>query len=290
MAEGILAYLGLDMAKLGVSAVEIARVLNDRAADLRMYVSLDTLEYLKKGGRVSAAKAAIGTLLSMKPIIAVEAGEVDVADRPRTRAKSRERCIEMICARPIERLSILHTMAPDVDEFRAEVIRRVGHRLRRSSRRRSWARRWGRTSVPAASARRSSTRAERARLRQASGGPSGGGTNDCGTVAATLRYGRSAEAESRHGGYTPVAFICESHAPAGSPGRAPWGRPGDGPNAPAGRQPAARREVQLHPMTTEQVAPRSIPGRSRSSSSTWPPSGSTSTPACAASSASRAAS
>src|SRR4029079_15396242 len=44
-------------------------------------------------------------------------------------------------------------------------------------------------------------------LRQASGGPSGAGTNDCGTVAATLRYGRSAEAESRHGGYTPVAFI-----------------------------------------------------------------------------------
>ena len=126
MAQGILAYLGLDMAKLGVSAEEIARVLNDRASDLRMYVSLETLEYLKKGGRISGAAAAIGGLLSVKPIIAVADGVVSTPDKPRTRAKSRERCIEMICERPIERLAILHTMAPDVEEFTAEVIRRSG--------------------------------------------------------------------------------------------------------------------------------------------------------------------
>jgi len=126
MAEGILCYLGQDMAKLGVSAEEIARVLNDRASDLRMYVSLETLEYLKKGGRISGAAAAIGGLLSVKPIIAVADGVVTTPDKPRTRAKSRERCIEMICERPIERLSILHTMAPDVEEFTTEVIKRSG--------------------------------------------------------------------------------------------------------------------------------------------------------------------
>ena len=126
MAEGILAYMGLEMAAQGVPATEIAEVLADRAGDLRMYVSLETLEYLKKGGRISGTQAAIGTLLSVRPIIAVEAGVVEVADKPRTRAKSRERCIELICARPIERLAILHTMAPDVDEFRDEVVRRAG--------------------------------------------------------------------------------------------------------------------------------------------------------------------
>jgi DegV family protein with EDD domain len=126
MAEGILAYMGLEMAALGVSATEIARVLSDRASDLRMYVSLETLEYLKKGGRISGARAAIGTFLSVKPIIAVEDGVVDTVDKPRTRSKSRERCIELICARPIERVAILHTMAPDVDEFRDEVVRRSG--------------------------------------------------------------------------------------------------------------------------------------------------------------------
>ena len=126
MAEGILAYMGREMAAMGVSAAEIARVLSDRASDLRMYVSLETLEYLKKGGRISGARAAIGTLMSVKPIIAVEDGKVDTADTPRTRSKSRARCIELICARPIERVAILHTMAPDVDEFRDEVIRRSG--------------------------------------------------------------------------------------------------------------------------------------------------------------------
>ena len=91
-----------------------------------MYVSLETLEYLKKGGRISGAQAAIGTLLSVRPIIAVEGGVVETADKPRTRAKSRERCIELICARPIERLAILHTIAPDIGEFRDEVVRRSG--------------------------------------------------------------------------------------------------------------------------------------------------------------------
>jgi DegV family protein with EDD domain len=125
MAEGILAYMGLDMAKMGVSAEEIARVLSDRASDLRMYVSLETLEYLKKGGRISGASAAIGTLLSVKPIIAVEHGVVETADRVRTRAKARDRVIELICHRPIERLAILHTVTPDVEGFRDEVLARA---------------------------------------------------------------------------------------------------------------------------------------------------------------------
>ena len=46
-----------------------------------MYVALETLEYLKKGGRISGAQAAIGTLLSVKPIIAVKHGVVETADK-----------------------------------------------------------------------------------------------------------------------------------------------------------------------------------------------------------------
>jgi DegV family protein with EDD domain len=126
MAESILCFMGGELADGGMPAAEIAAFLSDRASDLRMYVSLETLEYLKKGGRISGAQAAIGTLLSVKPIIAVEDGRVETADKPRTRSKSRERCIELICARPIERIAILHTMAPDVDEFKAEVVRRAG--------------------------------------------------------------------------------------------------------------------------------------------------------------------
>ncbi|HEY3164415.1 MAG TPA: DegV family protein [Candidatus Limnocylindrales bacterium] len=126
MAQSILCFMGQELADKGMSAAEIAETLTERASDLRMYVSLETLEYLKKGGRISGAQAAIGTLLAVKPIIAVESGTVETADKPRTRSKSRERCIELITARPIERIAILHTMAPDVDAFRDEVIRRAG--------------------------------------------------------------------------------------------------------------------------------------------------------------------
>ena len=125
MAEGILARMGVDLAAEDRSAAEIAEILDARALDMVMYVALETLEYLKKGGRISGAQAAIGTLLSVKPIIRVQHGIVETAEKVRTRSKARERLKEMICARPIERLSILHTLSPDVDAFRDEVLARV---------------------------------------------------------------------------------------------------------------------------------------------------------------------
>jgi DegV family protein with EDD domain len=125
MGQGILCRIGVEMAADDRSADEIAATLEERTPDLMMLVALDTLEYLKKGGRISGARAAVGTLLSVKPIIMVKDGEVDTADKVRTRSKARERAAELITERPIERLSILHTMAPDVEEFRATILARV---------------------------------------------------------------------------------------------------------------------------------------------------------------------
>jgi len=125
MAEGILARMGVELAADGRSAAEIAEVLEARTSDIVVYVALETLEYLKKGGRISGAQAAIGTLLSVKPIIRLKEGVVDTAERVRTRSKARERLIELICERPIERLAILHTVSPDVEEFRDEVVARA---------------------------------------------------------------------------------------------------------------------------------------------------------------------
>ena len=59
---------------------------------------LETLEYLKRGGRISAAQAAIGSVLSVKPIITIEDGVVETADRPRTRGKARARLLELLKA------------------------------------------------------------------------------------------------------------------------------------------------------------------------------------------------
>ena len=125
MVEGILAQMAVRLAAEGMSAAEIAEVLESRAPDMVIYVALETLEYLRKGGRISGAQAAIGTLLSVKPIIIVKDGAVETGDRVRTRSKARERLIEMISERPIERLVILHTVTPDVMEFRDELLARI---------------------------------------------------------------------------------------------------------------------------------------------------------------------
>jgi DegV family protein with EDD domain len=125
MCEGLLAELAVGMAALGVGAAEIARVCEERRTDIAMIVALDTLEYLKRGGRISGAKAAIGTLLSVKPIIEVKDGKVEQAAQVRTRGKARETVIDMICVRPIERMAVLHTTNADVEAFRDAIVARV---------------------------------------------------------------------------------------------------------------------------------------------------------------------
>lgn len=125
MGEGMLAELAVQMSNEGKSATEIAEALNRRREDLQVYLALETLEYLKKGGRISGTQAAIGTLLSVKPIIAVANGEVETVDKVRTRSKARERLIELITERPVERLAILHTVSPDVEAFRDEILARM---------------------------------------------------------------------------------------------------------------------------------------------------------------------
>ena len=60
-------------------------------------------------------------MLSIKPIISVENGVVENADRVRTRAKARERCLELLTAKPLEQATVLHTTNADIEEFHDEV-------------------------------------------------------------------------------------------------------------------------------------------------------------------------
>lgn len=126
MGSGMLAQIAAELAAEGVSAGEIARVVEHRKADVTLYVALDTLEYLKRGGRISGARAAIGTMLNVKPIITVQNGVVENADRVRSRPKARERVLELLTEKPLERASLLHTTNADVEEFEQAFLRRSG--------------------------------------------------------------------------------------------------------------------------------------------------------------------
>jgi DegV family protein with EDD domain len=126
MGHGMLAQVGAELAAEGRSGAEIAAALEATKTRVNLYVALDTLEYLKRGGRISGARAAMGTMLSIKPIITVTDGIVENAERVRTRAKARERCLELLAEKPMERATVLHTTHAEVEEFRARFLERTG--------------------------------------------------------------------------------------------------------------------------------------------------------------------
>lgn len=76
IGQRILLQRGLELAEQGWSAEEIAGKLDEEKSGIRVVAMIDTLEYLKKGGRISAATALAGTVLSIKPAIEVRNGEV----------------------------------------------------------------------------------------------------------------------------------------------------------------------------------------------------------------------
>jgi DegV family protein with EDD domain len=125
IAVGCLALRGATLARSGIGAEEICRRLVALRASVDLYLGLDTLEYLRKGGRISHAKAAIGGLLSIKPIVTVKEGLVVVADQPRTRSKATERVLELMTARPASELYLLYSPPTDIDAFRAAVLARM---------------------------------------------------------------------------------------------------------------------------------------------------------------------
>ncbi len=74
--ERVLLLRGMELAKEGRSAQEIVEILEQEKSKVRIFAYIDTLEYLKRGGRISAATAVVGGLLNIKPLIAVNDGVV----------------------------------------------------------------------------------------------------------------------------------------------------------------------------------------------------------------------
>lgn len=83
IGAGILAELALRLADSGMDAPSIAKVIEQEREHVCIVAMLDTLEYLKKGGRVSAAVAFAGGLLSIKPVVSLEDGEIKMLGKAR---------------------------------------------------------------------------------------------------------------------------------------------------------------------------------------------------------------
>ncbi len=107
-----------EAAKDGHTADEIVAMVEDMASRTFVIGALDTLENLKKGGRIGGAQHLLGNLLSIKPLIDVSTGRVEEAGKARTRKKALQSMANRLLEEhAVERLAVCHGEAPDLDEF-----------------------------------------------------------------------------------------------------------------------------------------------------------------------------
>ena len=117
MGLGSLCLTAARRAADGDSLESIVANVTDRRNRSKLYGTLDTLEFLKKGGRVGNARALLGSMLAIKPVLEVRDGEVEEAGKVRTRSKALRLLVERVKEGPFENLAVLHGNAPDLDEL-----------------------------------------------------------------------------------------------------------------------------------------------------------------------------
>ena len=86
------------MADAGKSAEEIKEILEEEKFNSSIYIMVDTLEYLKKGGRITPAAAALGTLLKLKPVLQIQGEKLDAFAKARTVKQAKSIMIEVMKA------------------------------------------------------------------------------------------------------------------------------------------------------------------------------------------------
>lgn len=126
MGTGFQVLAAAQAAAQGHSMSEILAMLEDQISRTRTFATLDTLEFLRRSGRMNFALAFLGSLLHIKPFLKMYNGN-PTAERVRTRGKAMNRLIELLeQAAPLEKVAVLHSHAAD----RAEALKKqVQHLL-----------------------------------------------------------------------------------------------------------------------------------------------------------------
>ena len=113
LGTGFLVETAARLASQGCSMGEIINALNDQIKRSHVFAALDTLEFLKRSGRMNGVMAGLGTFLQLKPILTMFDGKPG-AERVRTRERATLRLLEMLHdAGKVERIAIVHTHSPE---------------------------------------------------------------------------------------------------------------------------------------------------------------------------------
>lgn len=114
-------------AKAGASADRVEAVVRELMPRARIYFLVDTLEFLRRGGRIGGAQALMGTLLQVKPILTFREGKVDQFERERTKRKAIARINELILAEAARgeaaHVSVMHAGAPEEAQELAQSLK-----------------------------------------------------------------------------------------------------------------------------------------------------------------------
>jgi DegV family protein with EDD domain len=131
MGLGWQVILAARAAQQGQSVAEILQSLQAAKHRVRLFAALDTLDFLRRSGRVNAFLARFGQLLSIKPIIDVGDGEVFMVDRVRTRHAAVDRIRQMtIDLGPLQSLAVLHTSNEETARALADEFTQIIPNLR----------------------------------------------------------------------------------------------------------------------------------------------------------------
>lgn len=118
MGLGLVVSRAAQLARQGASHAEVVELAVELSQHTKVWGALDTLENLKKGGRIGGAKALLASALAIKPIIEVRDGKVEQGGKQRTRSKALQFVVDKVVeAAPIETLMVMHADCTDVDAF-----------------------------------------------------------------------------------------------------------------------------------------------------------------------------
>jgi DegV family protein with EDD domain len=123
MSVGLIAVAAAQMAKAGESMDKIAEATKQAIPKSSMLFLLDTLEYLRRGGRIGKAKALLGSVLNLKPMLSVKDGELVPAGQVHTRAKGMDKLFEFVKeVADIQDLAVVYNTTPDEAQALVERI------------------------------------------------------------------------------------------------------------------------------------------------------------------------
>ena len=122
MGQGLLVIAAAEEAAAGAGLDALVAATEDRIARTRIYGVIGGLEHLQRGGRIGGARALVGSLLNIKPVIQLKDGEVAEESKQRTRARALAYLIDKVKAdAPLERIAVADGACDDFADVLASL-------------------------------------------------------------------------------------------------------------------------------------------------------------------------